>query len=115
VPLTVSTETSAWKAQSDVEGTSTVNVPDVAFCEPSRLPCDHSRRYHVDVPGEGIVNVVVVAVITGGFGNAPDAGDESATTTPASAATRINGRGLRRPRECSVLVVMRPKVTTIFR
>jgi hypothetical protein len=86
----VTNETSAWKVQGVSVGTGTVIVPEAALLVPTRVPCHHRFRVHVEVFPLGTVKVAWVLESVGGTG-AAKAGAARATVmaeTPAKIARR---------------------------
>jgi hypothetical protein len=67
----------------------------------------------VDVLGEGMVKVVWVALMVGGFGSEANAGAESASTATAALAHPASLSAARPFLCCPVVVVIRPTVARI--
>jgi hypothetical protein len=94
-PPAGATDTSAWNVQSEVVGTATISLPDMATSVPSRLPWDQSFKVQEDVVPSGMVKRAWVAEIVGGRGTAANADSESDAAVPVAPTTMVSSSARR--------------------
>jgi hypothetical protein len=85
--------------QSEVAGTATERIPDVAVSDPSSVPWDQSRKVHADPVSDGMANVARVGEMAGEWTTEANVGAPSATATPPL-PRRMANRSARRPVRC---------------